>query len=371
MSIRITPRGLRLVAAPALAITLAAGLAAPMMPNAYASVPARTLPDFASLVEQQAPTVVNISTSRRAAVASEGLPEIFRRQLPPEGDAPLRQGIGSGFIISADGYILTNAHVVDGAAEVIVRLGDKRELKARVIGSDRRTDVALLKVEAQGLPAAQIGDPAKVRVGEWVAAIGSPFGFESTVTAGIVSAKSRSLPSDGYVPFIQTDVAINPGNSGGPLFDLNGKVVGINSQIYSRSGGYQGLSFAIPIDIAMKVKDDLLQYGEVRRGRLGVAIQTVSKELAESFGLAKPTGALVNSVEAGGPAAKGGLRDGDIILGVNGKPIEQSADLPRVIGETRPGDTVRLKIWRQNAQHDITLAVGSFPREATTRAARR
>ena len=328
-----------------------------------ATAPVRALPDFASLVERHAAAVVNISTSQRAQT---GLPEpgdpyydLFRRFGQPQGEAPQRQGIGSGFIISPDGYILTNAHVVADTTEVMVRLTDKRELKARVIGADRRTDVALIKIEARGLPAVTIGDPARLRVGEWVAAIGSPFGFESTVTAGIVSAKSRSLPDDGYVPFIQTDVAINPGNSGGPLFDLNGQVVGINSQIYSRSGGYQGLSFAIPIDVAMKVKDDLQKYGRVDRGRLGVSIQTVSKDLADSFGLSRATGALVNSLDAGGPAEKGGLKQGDVILDVNGRSVEQSGDLPRMIGETRPGETISLKIWRNGRAQEIKIAVGA------------
>ena len=343
-------------------------------PLAQANTPpapaAQRFPDIAGLVEQQAQTVVNISTSRKLAQTAENLPEFLRRQLPREMDTPIRQGVGLGFILTSDGYILTNAHVVDGAAEVVVRLTDKREFKARVVGTDARTDVALIKVDAHGLPAVTIGDPARLRVGEWVAAIGSPFGFESTVTAGIVSAKSRSLPSDSYVPFIQTDVAINPGNSGGPLFDMNGRVVGINSQIYSRSGGYQGLSFAIPIDIAMKVKDDLQKFGKVNRGRLGVVIQTVSKDLADSFGLHKATGALVTSVEPGGPAEKFGVRDGDIIFGVNSREVEQSGDLPRLIGETRPGEAVRLKIWRQGAERELSVAVGAFP-DSVARAAHR
>ncbi len=273
------------------------------------------------------------------------------------------RGVGSGFIISSDGYLLTNAHVVSGATEVNVRLTDKREFKAKVVGSDRRTDVALLKINATGLPVARIGDPNKVRVGEWVAAIGSPFGFENTVTAGIVSAKSRALPDDSYVPFIQTDVAVNPGNSGGPLFNMNGEVVGINSQIYSRSGGYQGLSFAIPIDVAMRVRDDLGKYGRVHRGRIGVTIQPVTNELAESFGLANANGALVNMVEPNGPADKAGLKPGDVIVAVDQRAVAQSTDLPRLIGETKPGQSVTLQIVRGGERRDLRVGVAELPAE--------
>src|SRR3981189_1665830 len=281
---------------------------------------AGALPDFSALVEQTGPAVVNISTTTAPVRTQMEIPqtpgdpgdpiqEFFRRfqiPMPQGGDTP-RRGVGSGFIVSADGYILTNAHVVDDASEVMVKLTDKREFKAKVIGVDRRTDVALVKIDARDLPMVRIGDASKARVGEWVAAIGSPFGLENTVTAGIISAKSRSLPDETYVPFIQTDVAINPGNSGGPLFNMAGEVIGINSQIYSRTGGYMGLSFAVPIDVALKVKDQLQQHGRVTRGRIGVQIQEVTKEAADAFGMKTAAGALVNSVEKDGPAAKAGV----------------------------------------------------------------
>jgi serine protease Do len=299
--------------------------------------------------------------------AWSSLPEQFRRFLPQppqdDGDGPSLQGVGSGFIISADGYVLTNAHVVKGADEVTVRLTDRRDFPAKVIGVDSRTDVALLKIEATNLPVVRVGSPDSVKVGNWVAAIGSPFGLENTVTAGIVSAKSRSLPSDSYVPFIQTDVAVNPGNSGGPLFNLNGEVVGINSQIYSRTGGYMGLSFAIPIDVAMKVKDDLLQFGKVQRGRIGVTIQQIDKDLASSFGLDRPRGALVSGVEKGGPAERAGLKVGDVILGVNGRTVEQSIDLPRMIGEGRPGADIKVEVWRDGKARDVGVKLGETPAE--------
>jgi serine protease Do len=336
-----------------------------------AQLAGRALPDFSTLVERQSAAVVNISTTRGTArmglPQGDALPEPFRR-LPPFGQGQPQNGVGSGFLISSDGYLLTNAHVVADTQEVIVRLTDKREYKARVVGSDRRTDVAVLKIDAQGLPSVKVGNTDRLRVGEWVAAIGSPFGFESTVTAGIVSAKSRALPDDSYVPFIQTDVAINPGNSGGPLFNLEGEVVGINSQIYSRSGGYQGLSFAIPIEVAMRVKDDLVKHGRVQRGRIGVSIQAISKELAESFGLDRPTGALVNAVDASGPADKAGIKAGDIILAVEGKKIEQSVDLPRVIGEAKPGDSLRLSIFRKGEARDLTVTIGEMPADRTATA---
>ena len=349
--------------------------------RAHAAVPAteapasvRGLPDFTDLVETQGPAVVNISiTQRTAAVGARELPfkpgdpmyEFFRRfQVPmPEAQPAPRQGVGSGFIITPDGYILTNAHVVANASEVTVRLTDKREFKAKVVGTDQRTDVAVVKIDAAGLPTVRIGDPSRLRTGEWVAAIGSPFGLENTVTAGIVSAKHRALPSENYVPFIQTDVAVNPGNSGGPLFNMAGEVVGMNSQIYSRTGGYMGLSFAIPIDAAVKVKDDLVKYGKVSRGRIGVTIQDVNKALADSFGLEKPQGALVSAVEAGSPADKAGLRPGDIIVAVDGKPLEQSTDLPRVVGETKPGASLGLKVWRSGGSRDIRVSVGEAPAE--------
>ncbi|HXE38621.1 MAG TPA: Do family serine endopeptidase, partial [Azonexus sp.] len=266
-------------------------------------------------------------------------------------------------VISSDGYILTNAHVVDGADEVTVRLTDKREFKAKTIGADKRTDVALIKIDASGLPVVRLADPAQLKVGEWVVAIGSPFGFDNSVTAGIVSAKGRSLPQENYVPFIQTDVAINPGNSGGPLFNMRGEVVGINSQIYSRSGGYMGVSFAIPIDVAMEVQNQLRASGKVSRGRLGVVIQEVSKELADSLGLSKPIGAVVNAVEKGGPAEKAGLEPGDVILKFDGKIINNSADLPRMVGSTRPGARSVAQIWRKGATRDITITVGEMQEE--------
>ncbi len=341
---------------------------------------AGALPDFSALVEQNGPAVVNISTTAAPVRTQMQLPQIpgepgdpiqefFRRfQIPmPQGDA-IRRGVGSGFIVSADGYILTNAHVVDDANEVTVKLTDKREFKAKVIGVDRRTDVALVKIDARNLPMVRIGDASKARVGEWVAAIGSPFGLENTVTAGIISAKSRSLPDENYVPFIQTDVAINPGNSGGPLFNMAGEVIGINSQIYSRTGGYMGLSFAVPIEVAMKVKTDLQKYGKVSRGRLGVTIQGVTQELADSFGLKKAQGALVSAVEPKSPADKAGVKTGDIILAVDGRAIENSIDLPRMIGESRPGTAVTLKVWRQGATQELRASLGEAPAEKLARA---
>jgi serine protease Do len=341
---------------------------------------ASALPDFTALVEQNGPAVVNISTTTAPVRTQMQVPQIpgepgdpiqefFRRfQIPmPQGDA-IRKGVGSGFIVSADGYILTNAHVVDDANEVMVKLTDKREFKAKVIGVDRRTDVALVKIDARDLPSVRIGDASKARVGEWVAAIGSPFGLENTVTAGIISAKSRSLPDEGYVPFIQTDVAINPGNSGGPLFNMSGEVIGINSQIYSRTGGYMGLSFAVPIDVAMKVKTDLQKYGKVSRGRLGVTIQGVTQELADSFGLKKAQGALVSAVEPKSPAEKAGVKTGDIILAVDGRAVENSIDLPRIIGESRPGTPVNLKIWRQGETRELNASLGEAPAEKVAKA---
>ncbi|MDD2873497.1 MAG: Do family serine endopeptidase, partial [Azoarcus sp.] len=265
---------------------------------------------------------------------------------------------GSGFIVSADGYVLTNAHVVDeDGAEVTVRLIDKREFKAKLVGIDKRTDVAVLKIDAKDLPVVTIGDPDRARVGEWVVAMGSPFGFDNTVTAGIISAKARRLPDENYVPFIQTDVAINPGNSGGPLFNLAGEVVGINSQIYSRSGGFMGISFAIPIDVAMKVKEQLVTHGRVQRGRLGITIQGVDKELAQSFGLSDARGALVSSVDPGSAADKAGLQAGDVVLGVDDIRIADSADLPRIIGEKRPGTKVRLDVWRDGRNREVSAVL--------------
>jgi len=342
----------------------------------------RDLPDFTELVEKQGPAVVNISTTQNVREQAKGpqMPnldeddpfyEFFRRfapQNPGPGQNPhgfTNRSLGSGFIISADGYLLTNAHVVDGADEITVRLTDKREFKAKVIGADKRTDVALIKIEAAGLPVVKLGDPNKLKVGEWVLAIGSPFGFDNTVTAGIVSGKGRSLPQENLVPFIQTDAAVNPGNSGGPLFNLRGEVVGINSQIYSRTGGYMGLSFAIPIDLALDVQSQLRSTGRVSRGRIGVVIQEVTKELADSFGLAKPQGALVNAVEKGGPADKAGVEVSDIIMKFDGKTVASSSDLPRIVGATRPGSKVGLQVWRKGSPKDLTVTVAEIPADKT------
>jgi serine protease Do len=329
------------------------------------------LPDFVDLVEKQSPAVVNITTTQEARRFKHGgkrmpapdeMLEFFRKFMPPEGEAflPPSHGQGSGFLISSDGYILTNTHVVDHVDEVIVKLADKREFRAKVVATDDRTDVALLKINAEGLPRVTLGDPGKLRVGEWVLAIGAPFGFENSVTAGIVSAIGRSLPQENYVPFIQTDVAVNPGNSGGPLFNMKGEVVGMNSQIISRSGGYMGLSFAIPIDVATDVAEQLKTRGTVSRGRLGVVIQEVTADLADSFGLKKPDGALVADVEAGSPADKAGIKVSDIILKYNGKPVTSSIDLPRMVGASKPGSTATLSIWRKGAMHEIGVSVGEI-----------
>jgi serine protease Do len=326
-----------------------------------------SLPDFRGLVRQYGPTVVNVSvrTDGEAAVHGPAMPgwgednplfRFFGMPLPPGGGVPM-QGEGSGFIVSADGVILTNAHVVDDAAKVTVKLTDHREFEARVIGKDRMSDVAVLKIDARDLPVVRLGDPASLDVGEWVVAIGSPFGFENSVTAGIVSAKGRSLPDETYVPFIQTDVAVNPGNSGGPLFNLRGEVVGINSQIYSRSGGYQGVSFAIPIDVAMNVGKQLQASGHVTRGRIGVGIQNVDQALAESFGLQTPSGALVSSVDEDGPAHAAGFRSGDVILSFAGKPIEFADRLPTLVASTTPGTTVDVVVWRDRARRHLRVKV--------------
>ncbi len=335
------------------------------------SVVANGLPDFTELVEKQGASVVNVSTTQivRAPQMFQGAPnlpendpfyEFFRRfapQMPREQES---QSLGSGFIISSDGYILTNAHVVDRADKITVRLTDKREFKAKVIGADKRTDVALLKIEATGLPKVTLGNPEQLKVGEWVLAIGSPFGFDSSVTAGIVSAKGRSLPQENFVPFIQTDVAINPGNSGGPLFNMKGEVVGINSQIYSRSGGYMGLSFSIPIDVAMDIVNQLRTTGKVTRGRIGVTIQEVTRELADSFGLPKVGGALISSVEKGGPAEKAGVHPSDVILKFDGKAVNSSIDLPRIVAATKPGNKVGVQLWRKGSTLDVSLVVAEI-----------
>ncbi|MGC3962250.1 MAG: DegQ family serine endoprotease [Rhodocyclaceae bacterium] len=340
------------------------------------------LPDFSALVEQVGPAVVNIrvtSVSKddddETAMEQDPFYDFFRRfGIPapnmPRGQAQPRisQGEGSGFIVSGDGYVLTNAHVVADATDVTVKLTDKREFKAKVIGSDARTDVALIKIDATGLPFVRIGDAQRAKVGEWVVAVGSPFGFENTVTAGIISAKARRLPDETFVPFLQTDVAINPGNSGGPLFNLNGEVIGINSQIYSRSGGFMGISFAIPIDEAIKVKDQLQKFGKVSRGRLGVGIQGINKEMAASFGLPDTKGALINSIEDGTPAQKSGLREGDIVTELDGTKIDDAADLARMVGNHHPGDTVKLKVWRDKASRDISVKLAEQAPDTTARA---
>jgi serine protease Do len=346
---------------------------------------AKDLPDFTELAEKQGPSVVNISVTQvvqgQGIGGFPGMPndeafnELFRRfGLPipgvpggPGGQVPPQEfksnSLGSGFIISADGYILTNAHVVNEADEVIVKLSDKREFKAKIIGADRRTDVALLKIDASGLPKVTVGDPGKLRVGEWVAAIGSPFGLENTMTAGIVSAKGRALPQENFVPFIQTDVAINPGNSGGPLFNLKGEVVGINSQIYSRSGGSMGLSFAIPIDVAIEVSTQLKSNGKITRGWLGIAIQEITKDLAESFGMKNTNGALIAGVEKSSPAEKGGLEPGDVITKFDGKPIITSSDLPRAVGAAKPGKKAAVEVLRKGTIRGLNVTVGESPSE--------
>ena len=329
------------------------------------------LPDFSALVAQNGPAVVNISvtqSAKAAAVPFQGMDpndpffEFFRRFMPPGtpqgGQAAPAHAVGSGFIVSNDGYILTNAHVVRDATDVTVRLTDRRQFKAKVIGVDPRTDVAVIRIDARNLPTVRLGNPDEMKPGEWVVAIGSPFGFENSVTAGVVSAKGRALPDENYVPFIQTDVAVNPGNSGGPLFNLRGEVVGINSQIYSQTGGYMGLSFAIPIDVAVKVKDQVLAHGYVSRGKLGVAVQEVSEDLAQSFGLKQAGGALVSSVEKGGPADKAGLRAGDILVRVDGKEITRAGELSLAVGNAKPGATVLLEVWRDGARQTLAATVG-------------
>ncbi len=356
---------------------------------ATSSVHAQGLPDFTDLVEKVGPAVVNIRTLERSRMGVRGgagpemdedMLEFFRRfGLPapnqpsprgprqaPDGE-PQQRGVGSGFILSADGYVMTNAHVIDGAEEVIVTLTDKREFKAKPIGADRRSDVALLKIEAAGLPTVRLGDVSRLKVGEWVIAIGSPFGLENTVTAGIVSAKSRDTGE--FLPLIQTDVAINPGNSGGPLINMRGEVVGINSQIYSRSGGYQGISFAIPIDEASRVSEQLRTSGRVVRGRIAVSIDQVSKEVAESIGLGKAMGALVRSVESGGPAEKAGIEAGDIITKFDGKTIEKSGDLPRIVGSVKPGTKVSVQVFRRGNYRDFSVTVAEVEPERARKTA--
>ena len=339
------------------------------------TAPAAALPDMSAIVARNGAAVVNISMSGKTKNngVNPGFPgldpddpfyEFFRHfRIPQQRGEQRIRGQGSGFIIREDGLVLTNAHVIDGADEVVVKLIDKREFKAKVLGADKATDVAVLKIDGKNLPTVKIGSSANTRVGEWVLAIGSPFGFENSATAGIISAKSRSLPDDSYVPFIQTDVAVNPGNSGGPLFNMAGEVVGINSQIYSRTGGYQGLSFAIPIDVAMGVQEQIVKHGKVQRGRLGITIQEVNQSLADSFGLSKPGGALVSAVENGSPAAKAGLEPGDVILSLNGKEIASSNELPPLVAAIRPGDSVKLQVWRNKASREIDVKVGAQKEE--------
>ncbi len=357
-----------------------------VLPVEPAWAQARALPDFTDLVEQVGPSVVNIRTSEKAKAAATGgadeqMLEFFRRfgipvppnmpraprpdrsQPQPDEDQP--RGVGSGFILTTDGFVMTNAHVVEGADEVIVTLPDRREFKAKIVGADKRSDVAVVKIEATGLPAVKIGDVSRLKVGEWVMAIGSPFGLENTVTAGIVSAKQRDTGD--YLPFIQTDVAINPGNSGGPLLNMRGEVIGINSQIYSRSGGFQGISFAIPIDEAARVADQLRTSGRVTRGRIGVQIEQVSKDVAESIGLGKPQGALVRGVESGAPAEKAGIEAGDIITKFDGKLIDKSSDLPRLVGNIKPGTRAVVTVFRRGALKELAVTVAEVEAEKPAR----
>jgi serine protease Do len=354
---------------------------APQPPKSAAGGRTANLPDFTALMKQQGPAVVNVISKREAAKGQRGAQgpqgqqppddpvlEFFRRFIPdlPERGGP-GLGLGSGFIISQDGYILTNAHVVAGDGEVTVRLADaKREFKAKVIGADERTDVALIKIEASGLPTVKLGKSGALQPGEWVAAIGSPFGFENTITAGIISATGRSLPAETYVPFIQTDVAVNPGNSGGPLINLAGEVVGINSMIYSQTGGYMGVSFAIPIEVALEVGKQLRSEGKVTRGRLGVRIQPMTKELAQSFKLEEPNGALIASVEPGSPADKAGLKPGDVVLAYNGQAIDDPNKLPRLVAATKPGQSANLKIWRSGKAEEVNFTAAELAAEGKT-----
>jgi serine protease Do len=372
---------LALAAALGLGLAIGPTGAAHAQGSAVAASSVRGLPDFTDLVEQVGPSVVNIRTTekvgnrggfngmdeemqeffKRFGIPMPNVPRQQRPQRPQEEEQP--RGVGSGFILSADGYVMTNAHVVEGATEVIVTLTDKREFKARIVGTDKRTDVAVVKIEATGLPAVRIGDTSRLRVGEWVMAIGSPFGLDNTVTAGIVSAKQRDTGD--YLPFIQTDVAINPGNSGGPLINMRGEVVGINSQIYSRSGGFMGISFAIPIDEAMQVSDQLRATGRVTRGRIGVQIGQVTRDVAESIGLGKQQGALVTGVESGSPADKAGIEAGDIITRFDGKSIDKLADLPRMVGNTKPGTKSTVTVFRRGQSKDLSIMIGEVEPDKT------
>jgi serine protease Do len=357
-------------------------------PTTVAVAPAKTsaaaLPDFADLVAQNGPAVVQISVSKDAQkVVGRGfrgipkddddndmLPPWFRNFPMPKAPETPSRGVGSGFIIGSEGIVLTNAHVVDGADEVTVRLTDRREFKAKVLGTDKTTDVAVLKIDAKNLPAVKIGDPDKTRVGEWVVAIGTPYGLDNTVTSGIVSAKSRSLPGDSAVPFIQTDAAVNPGNSGGPLFNMKGEVIGINSQIFSRSGGFQGVAFAIPIDVAMNVKDQIQQHGKVHHGRLGVSIQDVNQSLADNFGMKEATGALVGSVAKDSAAAKAGIEAGDVILKFDGKTITRSSELPPIVARLTPGSPVAMELWHDGKAKNVNVTIGELEDKATVASAK-
>ncbi|QOF79978.1 DegQ family serine endoprotease [Variovorax sp. 38R] len=363
-----------------LAFALALTAGATFLPVESVHAQTRTLPDFTDLVDQVGPSVVNIRTVEKVAQRGGGngemdeeMQEFFRRFFgqpapgtPRQGPRPNRpqqeeerpRGVGSGFILTGDGYVMTNAHVVEDASEVLVTLPDKREFKAKIIGADKRTDVAVVKIEATGLPAVKVGDISKLRVGEWVMAIGSPFGLENTVTAGIVSAKQRDTGE--YLPFIQTDVAINPGNSGGPLINMRGEVVGINSQIYSRSGGFMGISFSIPIDEAIRVSEQLRTAGRVSRGRIGVQIDQVTKDVAEAIGLGKAQGALVRGVEAGSPGEKAGVEPGDVITKFDGKAIEKPSDLPRLVGNTKPGTKSTLTVFRRGNSRDLSVTIAEI-----------
>lgn len=392
MNVRLnSPRAL-VLALSAAGVIGAVGAGAYTSANAVGSpapavaAPTVTMPDFSTITARNGPAVVNISVTGTMKTSMEGVAgipgmdpddpmfEFFRRfqgQMGPRGKQPQQRempvrGQGSGFIVSADGTILTNAHVVKDAKEVTVKLTDRREFRAKVLGSDEKTDIAVLKIDAKNLPTLSLGNTKELKPGEWVLAIGSPFGFENTVTAGVVSAKGRSLPDDSYVPFIQTDVAINPGNSGGPLINTRGEVVGINSQIYSRSGGYQGVSFAIPIDVAIQVKDQIVATGRASHARLGVAVQEVNQTFADSFKLDKPEGALVSNVEKGGPADQAGLRSGDVIRKVDGEPIVASGDLPAVIGQKKPGTKVTLDVWRQGARQELSARLGDASEKANS-----
>jgi serine protease Do len=375
----------------AAATTAVAAVAAPAAAAAPAAQPAgesparAVLPDFSQLVDRYGPAVVNVEVVEKAPLGGGGIQglspndpfyDFFRRfgvPGPEQGERPRQppvKGAGSGFIVNSDGYILTNTHVVANAEEVTVRLTDRREFPAKVIGADERTDVAVIKINASNLPIVKLGDPSRIKPGQWVLAIGSPFGFENSATAGIISAVSRSVPGENYVPFIQTDVAVNPGNSGGPLFNMAGEVIGINSQIFSRTGGFMGVSFAIPIDVARNVEEQLIKTGRVVRGRIGVTIQDVNAQLAESFGLDRPRGALVSSVEKDGPAAHAGVAAGDVILAVGGRPIERYGELSGAIAAMKPGSDAQLAVWRNGREQSITVRVAELKEQQRTAAAR-